>query len=431
MIVAAQFGQRVEDTRCRHFRLGLRPASSVRLLASPLVMRRFATLRGSAMHAIDYTMRRVCGGWPAIWQSGRVLEAILLVGGRGTRLRPLTISAPKPMLPVAGYPVTAHQVARAAEAGVTRVVLGTSYQADVFSEYFGDGSDFGVELRCVVEQVPLGTGGAIRNVISELKSAPDDPVLVFNCDVLTGLDIAGLVQAWRDADAGVAIYLTEVVDPRAFGLVPTDADGLVTAFLEKPQTPAEIVTDQINAGCYVFRRSLIDTIAAGRPVSVERETFPGLLEAGERVIGVVDPGYWLDLGTPLAFVQGSRDLVTGKAPSPLVTEAGPRLVLAGAQVAADARIDAGSTVGRGAKVGERAEVSGSVIFDEAVIESGAVVIDSVIGRGARVGSGVRLDGVVVGDGAQIAAGNELMAGARVFPNAVLGETAVRFSSDQS
>jgi len=360
-----------------------------------------------------------------------VLEAVLLVGGRGTRLRPLTISAPKPMLPVAGQPVTAHQIARAAEGGVTRVILGTSYRAEVFSEYFGDGGDFGVDLRCVVEDVPLGTGGAIRNVAGELQSGPDDPVLVFNGDVLTGLDIPALVEAWRAAGAAVALYLTRVEDPRAFGLVPTDADGRVTAFLEKPQTPEEIVTDQINAGCYVFRRSLIDDIPAGRPVSVERETFPGLLAAGERVIGVVDPGYWLDLGTPLAFVQGSRDLVTGVAPSPLVSDPGESMVMEGAAVDPAAVVTGGSVVGTGGSVAAGARVEGSVVFDGAEIGEGAVVIDSVIGRNARIGSEVSLEGVVVGDGARIAPGNELTRGARVFPGADLGATSVRFSSDQT
>lgn len=361
----------------------------------------------------------------------RVLESILLVGGKGTRLRPLTISTPKPMLPVAGRPVTAHQIARAAAAGVTRVVLGTSYRAEVFADYFGDGSDFGVDLRCVVESDPLGTGGAIRNVAGALESGPDDPVLVFNGDVLTGLDIAALVQAWRDAGAGVAIYLTRVEDPRPFGLVPTDGDGRVTAFLEKPQTPAEIVTDQINAGCYVFRRSLIDQIPSGRPVSVERETFPGLLAGGEKVIGVVDPGYWLDLGTPLAFVQGSRDLVTGAAPSPLVPRPGPRLISPDAVLDPDAVVDGGSAIGSGCQIPDGAIVTGSVLLDGVKVGVGSVVVDSVVGAGAEIGPGVRLDGVVVGDDARIGAGNELAHGARVFPGAVLTETAIRFSSDES
>ncbi len=356
----------------------------------------------------------------------------MLVGGKGTRLRPLTISAPKPMLPVAGVPVTEHQVGRAREAGVTRIILGTSYQAEVFSDYFGSGEEFGVELDYVVEDVPLGTGGAIRNVADALESGPDDPVIIFNGDVLTGLDIAGIVQAWRDADADVAIYLTRVQDPRAFGLVPTDADGNVTAFLEKPQTPEEIVTDQINAGCYVFRRSLIDEIPNERPVSVERETFPGLLARGAKVIGYVDDCYWLDLGTPLAFVQGSADLVRGVAPSPAVPgPTGEALVLADAEIASDATVTGGSVVGRGSHISSGAVLASSVLFDEAVIGEGAHIERSVIGRGAYIGAGAVVRGAVVGDGARVEAGNELLDGVRVFPNQTIAPGSIRFSSDQS
>ena len=185
-------------------------------------------------------------------------EAVLLVGGQGTRLRPLTINTPKPMLPVAGVPCTEHQIARAREAGVTRIVLGTSYKAEVFRDYFGDGAKFGVELIYAVEDHPMGTGGAIRHVAEHLLSGPNDPVMVFNGDVLTGVDLRHLFAVHAETKAAVTLYLTRVADPRAFGLVPTDADGRVTAFLEKPKTEAEIVTDQINAGCYVFRRSVID-----------------------------------------------------------------------------------------------------------------------------------------------------------------------------
>jgi mannose-1-phosphate guanylyltransferase len=243
-------------------------------------------------------------------------EAVLLVGGQGTRLRPLTMNTPKPMLPVAGVPVTAHQIARAREAGVTRVILGTSYRAEVFRDHFGDGESLGVELVYAVEDEPLGTGGAIRHVAPLLQSGPDDPVLIFNGDVLTGVDLGGLISAWRAAAADVTLYLTRVPDPRAYGLVPTEDSGRVKDFLEKPQTPEEIVTDQINAGCYVFARRVIDSIPTGRPVSVERETFPQLLESGALLTGVVDDGYWLDLGTPMDFVKGSADLVRGIAPSP-------------------------------------------------------------------------------------------------------------------
>lgn len=356
----------------------------------------------------------------------------MLVGGKGTRLRPLTESYPKPMLPVAGVPVTQHQIARAREAGVSRVVLGTSYKAEVFSDYFGDGHEFGVELRYVVEDEPLGTGGAIRNAAVALESGPDDPVIIFNGDVLTGVDLVALVQAWREAEADVAIYLTRVADPRPFGLVPTDADNRVVAFLEKPQTPEEIVTDQINAGCYVFRRSLIDEIPAGRVVSVERETFPELLARGAKVIGVVDDGYWLDLGTPLAFVQGSRDLVTGVAPSPEIPDGGlDCLALEGADVSVDARASGGSTIGKRARVHSGARVSGSVLFDGAVIGEDAIIEDSVIGRESTIGARCVLRGVVVADHAELGPDNELLAGARIFPGIYIPAAAVRFSSDES
>lgn len=357
-----------------------------------------------------------------------MLESILLVGGKGTRLRPLTINHPKPMLPVAGVPFTEHQIAIARAAGVTRVALGTSYRAEVFSDYFGDGSDFGVSLDYRVEDEPLGTGGAIRNAADALTCGPDDPVVVFNGDILTGLDITGLVRAWREADADVALYLTRVEDPRAFGLVPTEGER-VTAFLEKPQTPEEIVTDQINAGCYVFRRRVIDEIPAGRPVSVERETFPALLAAGRVVVGHVDPGYWLDLGTPLAFARGSADIVMGRVASPaLPGEPGEMLAGAGARI--DGNCTGGTAAGRDSVVGAGAQVSGSVLFDGAQVGEDTIVEDSIIGAGAVIGPGCVIRSAVIGDGATIGADNELLDGVRVWPGVELGDCAVRFSSDQ-
>lgn len=367
-----------------------------------------------------------------LWHAGTMREAVLLVGGRGTRLRPLTERTPKPMLPVAGIPVTEHQILRAKEAGVTRIILSTSYRAEVFADHFGDGSSLGVELVYATEPSPLGTGGAIRFVDDLLESGPNDPVLIFNGDVLTGLDIAGLVARWSEADADVALYLTRVDDPRAFGLVPTAEDGTVIAFTEKPQTPDEIVTDQINAGCYVFARRVISEIPAGRVVSVERETFPALLERQATVIGVVDDGYWLDLGTPEAFVQGSADLVRGIAPTPALPQPpGESLVYPGASVAADAILDGGTCVSARAVIGAGALVRGSVVDVDARIEPTAHVVRSVVGRGARIGHGVVVEDSVVGDGAIIESGNELRRGARVFCDAHLGPTAVRFSSDQT
>ncbi|WP_284453838.1 NDP-sugar synthase [Streptomyces sp. MRC013] len=358
-------------------------------------------------------------------------EAILLVGGKGTRLRPMTVNTPKPMVPAAGVPFLTHQLARARAAGVEHVVLATSYLAEVFEPYFGDGSALGLHLEYVTEVEPLGTGGAIRNVAPRLTSGPDEPVLIFNGDILTGLDIRALVDTHGASGADVSLHLTRVEDPRAFGLVPTDRTGRVTAFLEKPQTPEEIVTDQINAGAYVFRRSVIDTIPAGRPVSVERETFPGLLADGAHLQGMVDSTYWLDLGTPQAFVRGSADLVLGRAPSPAVPgRCGDRLVVDGATVAPDAKLTGGTVVGAGAEVGGGARIDGSVVMAGAVVEPGAVVTDSLVGEGARIGARTVLHGAVIGDGARVGADNELRDGVRVWCGARLPDASVRFSSDQ-
>jgi mannose-1-phosphate guanylyltransferase len=358
---------------------------------------------------------------------GEPLEAIVLVGGRGTRLRPLTVSVPKPLLPTAGVPFLAHQFARAASCGVTRVVLATSYRSSMFAECFGDGSRLGLEIDYVHEEEPLGTGGGIRNAASRLRSGPDDPVVVLNGDVLSGHDLEAQLDLHRKSDAAVTLHLVQVSDPARFGCVPTDDSGRVTAFLEKTPHP---VTNQINAGCYVYARRAIDEIPPGRVVSVERETFPGLIESGQIVMGYVDNAYWLDVGTPEAFVRGSCDLVLGRLTSPAMPgPPGEALVLPGASVDPSAEITGGSTVGAGAVIGPGAAVDGSVLFDGATVAAGAHLSGSVLGQGAYVGDGVVLDSAVIGDEASIAAGNELRAGLRVWPGVELDPVSIRFSTD--
>ncbi|MGH8969755.1 MAG: sugar phosphate nucleotidyltransferase [Actinomycetes bacterium] len=355
-------------------------------------------------------------------------EAVLLVGGRGTRLRPLTVNIPKPMLPTAGVPFLSHVLARAAAAGIDHVVLATSYRPEVFSAHFGDGSRLGLAIDYVTEREPLGTGGGIRNVADLLTSGPDEPVVILNGDVLSGHDIAAQLAVHSAAGADVTLHLTEVDDPRAFGCVPTDDAGRVTAFLEKTPEP---VTNRVNAGCYVFARRVIDAIPTGRPVSVERETFPGLLAGGALLVGHVDAAYWLDLGTPAAYVRGSRDLVLGRAPSPaLPGPVGDRLLLDGARVADGACVTGGTAVGAGSVIAAGATVLGSVLLDGARVDAGAVVRDSVVGVAARVGSGTVLDGVVVGDGADVGEGNELFPGARVWVDAVVAPHTIRFTPDE-
>ncbi|MQA94165.1 MAG: NTP transferase domain-containing protein [Streptosporangiales bacterium] len=351
----------------------------------------------------------------------------MLVGGQGSRLRPLTIATPKPLLPTAGVPFLAHQLARAREAGAGHVVFATSYRAAMFERAFGDGAAYGLCIDYMVEDEPLGTGGAIRNAAGALRGGPDDPVLVLNGDILSGHDIRAQLALHARAEAAVTLHLTEVTDPSRFGCVPTDADGRVTAFLEKTPDP---VTNRINAGCYVFRRSTLDAIPAGQVVSVERETFPGLIAAGETVMGYADAAYWLDVGTPEAYVQGCRDLVLGRLPAPAVSGVpAPALIAADAKIDPDATVGGGSTVGPGATVAAGAEVTGSVLFEDAAVGEGARVVDSVLGRGARLAPGVILDGAVIGDDAVIEEGNELRAGARLWPGTHLPPTTLRFTPD--
>jgi mannose-1-phosphate guanylyltransferase len=333
------------------------------------------------------------------------------------------------MLPVAGVPFVAHQLAQARAAGVDAVALATHYRAEVFRDWLEDGSRLGLHVEYVVENEPLGTGGAIRHAVDRLPGDADDPVLVFNGDVLSGHDIRAQVAAHQAKEADVTLYLTEVEDPRAFGCVPTDADGRVLAFLEKTPNP---VTNRINAGCYVFRRSVIDGIPSGRPVSVERETFPGLLSTGANIVGHIDSAYWLDLGTPHDFVQGSRDLVLRRVVSPAVPEhPGDWLRLPGSQVDPSADVRGGTVVGARSVVEEGAVVDGSVVQDGAFVRAGAVVLDSVVGRGAVVGERTVLHGCVVGDGAIIGPDNELGRGVRVWTDATLAAKAVRYSSDET
>jgi mannose-1-phosphate guanylyltransferase len=351
-------------------------------------------------------------------------DAVILVGGMGTRLRPLTLSVPKPMIPTAGAPFLAHLIARIRAAGIEHIVLGTSYRAEVFESTFGDGSSMGVDLEYVVESEPLGTAGGIRNVADRLRG---DRTLVFNGDVLSGVDLRALLAGHDASGADASLYLTKVSDPRPFGCVPTDAAGWVLAFLEKDPTPQ---TDQINAGTYVLRRELIDSIPVGRPVSVERETFPNLLADGVRIHGHVDTSYWRDLGRPADYVAGSADLVQGLAPSPLLPGPhGEALVLDGATVAADARVTGGSTVAPGCTVASGAVVDGSVLLDGASVGAGAVVRRSVLGFGASVGVEAVVEDAVIGDRARVGARVELRSGARVWPDVDLPDGSIRFSSD--
>lgn len=312
-------------------------------------------------------------------------QAILLVGGFGTRLMPLTRTVPKPMLPVAGLPVTEHQLVTARRAGITSLVLATSYLSDVFIPYFGDGSHWGMKLQYAVEEEPLGTGGAIRNAAQLLTR--DESIVIFNGDVLSSHDLSRQIQMHESLDADVTMHLTHVADARAYGCVPVDKDGRVSAFLEKMEKP---VADTINAGCYVFNPRVVDQIPAGKVVSIEREIFPDLVDRGAPIYGMVDDSYWIDIGTPSALLQGSIDVVRNIANSsaldllPLEHRSQDYVAHEGAIIEPGSIVTGGSAIGRGAYVGVGALVDGSIICEGAKVLAGAQIHKSFVAAGTTV-----------------------------------------------
>ena len=319
-------------------------------------------------------------------------SAILLVGGMGTRLMPLTSKTPKPMLQVAGVPFTEHQIRKAAQAGISEIVLATSYKAELFEPYFGDGAKFGIKIKYAVEESALGTGGGIRNAAALLDDC--DQVVIFNGDVLSGHDLSAQIQSHINNKADVTLYLTKVEDARAYGCVELLADNQVKSFLEKMENP---VSNLINAGCYIFNRKVIDQIPANQVVSVERDTFPSFLSSGVKVYGYLDNSYWLDIGNPQALVKASADLITGMITSVATPKhSGDHLIAVGAQVSSSAIVNlgtviesevvvegncqiSGSIIGKGAKIGANCKVINSIIAPDTQIEAGMIVISNYLG----------------------------------------------------
>lgn len=318
------------------------------------------------------------------------MKALVLVGGFGTRLRPLTLTTPKQMLPIAGRPMIEWVVGRLAQFGVDEVVLSLGYRPDAFVEAYPDQVCAGVPITYATEPEPLGTAGAVR--FAALEAGIDDTFLVLNGDVLTDLDVAALVEFHRATGAEASIALHRVDDPSAFGVVPTDDQGRVVAFVEKPPRD-EAPTDLINAGTYVLEPSVLDSIPDGRQVSIERETFPALVERGS-LFAMAAETYWLDTGTPELYVRANLDVIGGRR------QGASALAVAGDVAGSATVVD--SVVGVGSSVGADASVSGSVVMNGVSIGVGAVVADSIL-----------MDGVVVGDGATVTDGSVIGAGERI------------------
>src|ERR671910_3139394 len=236
------------------------------------------------------------------------MKAILLAGGKGTRLRPLTIHTPKPIVPIFNRPFLQYQIDLLKQVPeIDEVILSLNYQPRRIEEIFGDGSDLGIKIRYVVEPAPLGTGGAIKYAGDQLTES----VVVFNGDVLTQIDLAAVLRLHRDRKARATIVLTPVDNPTAYGLVETDADGNIKRFLEKPK-PDEITCNTINAGIYVLEPDTFDRIPKDVAYSIERTYFPSLVDRGEQFLAYIDRGYWIDIGTPEKYIQVHRDMFDGR-----------------------------------------------------------------------------------------------------------------------
>jgi len=346
------------------------------------------------------------------------MKAILLAGGKGTRLRPLTIHTPKPVVPIFDRAFLHYQIDLLKQVPeIDEVILSLNYQPRRIEEVFGDGAGTGVRLRYVVEPSPLGTGGAIRYAAQGI----DDTLVVFNGDVMTSVDVNAVVALHRERKAKATIVLTPVDNPTAYGLVETGKDGRVRRFLEKPKED-EITCDTINAGIYVLEPGTFDRIPKDVSYSIERAYFPSLIERNEMFVAYVDKGYWIDIGTPEKYVQVHKDMFEGKfagglfksadRTKPIVspearidegaTISGPCFIDAGAHIKAGATVGGYSVIGRGVVVEESADLQDTIVWPNSRIGQNAIVHGPIIGRNCHIGRDAVLKGrTLLGDKSQL------------------------------
>jgi mannose-1-phosphate guanylyltransferase len=325
------------------------------------------------------------------------MNAVVLVGGEGTRLRPLTETVPKPLLPLVDRPILDHVLDHLMEHGVREVIMSSPYLEDTFDPFLAARRGR-PEITWVTEREPLGTGGAIVSVLDRLG---DEPFLALNGDILTDLDLTAMRERHRSSGAAVTIALHHVEDARAFGLIESDPTGRITAFREKPPDP---VPGEINAGTYVLDPSALRAWSPGRYIWIEGEIFPALITNGVPMVGFGSDAYWLDLGTPEQYLRAHADLLTGKVRGRAYDAPwlGP-----GASVDPSARLGPAVAVGAGASVEAEAEVEASVLLSRASVGRSARVSRSIVGSRALVGAGASLVECVLGDGVRVAPGSAL------------------------
>jgi mannose-1-phosphate guanylyltransferase len=342
------------------------------------------------------------------------MQAIVLVGGEGTRLRPLTLTQPKPAVPLVDRPFIRYLVDWLGRHGIDEVIMACGFKAEGLRSALGDEVPGGPSIRYIQEDEPLGTAGPIR--LAADQGLLGDRFMVLNGDSLTDLDLTALQRQHEETGAVLTLGLYPVDDPTSFGLVRRDDDGVVLGFLEKPD-PDMIDTDEVSAGAYVIEHQVIDLIPPGRAVSIEREVFPRLV--GQGLYGRRLEGYWMDIGTPQRYLQASWDILDGTVETELPGDGGP-FVAESAKVSAGATIEQRAVVRSGSVVAEGAVLSEAVLFDDCTVAEGAHVQGSILATGAQVGAGATVEaGSVIGAGARIEAGATVSADSRVQPEEVV------------
>jgi len=380
------------------------------------------------------------------------VKAVMLVGGFGTRLRPLTLDVKKELMPVANRPFLEHVLAHLAEHGVEEAILTTGYLAEAFEGYPPEQAH-GVKLTIVKEDEPLDSCGAVKNV----EDLIDGTFLVCNGDILTSLDITALVAYHRERDTLGTLALKGVDDPSAYGLVPIDDDGRIERFVEKPKSAADIVTNLINAGTYVLEPEALNYVPGGEPFSFEGGVrsggrvdvglFPLLLAEGEALYGFVSNDYWLDIGSPAKYLQANHDVLDGQAGlgppgverdrgvwigrtaeiDPTANVTGPVAIGEHVTIGRRAVIGPRTSIGDGSRIGDTAAITGSVLHEGVVLEAAVVVRDSTIGANSSVGHGSELSGAVLGARVIVGADNELRDGVRLWPGLDIGDRGITFT----
>ena len=352
------------------------------------------------------------------------MQAIVLVGGEGTRLRPLTYGTPKPMVPIVNVPFLARTMERLYEAGIRDVILPAGYMPQAIVDYFGDGSRLGMKITYVIEETPLGTAGAIKNVEQHITGR----FFVLNGDILTSLDLPAMLR-YHELQGGVGtLHLIPVDDPSAFGCVVHDKSGRVSAFVEKPPRD-EAPTNEINAGTYLLEYEILAAIPAGRPVSIERETFPEVIAAGKSLYAYTTDDYWIDLGRPEHYLSAHRDILSGAMPlkvEPGISGPGGAALLghpgivppvhADEDVVVDASAKIGPNVvfGKGCSIGAGVVIRESVLWERVSVGPGTVIEETIVASGVTIGPQVRIgQGSVIGHDVTIEPGQVLEAGSRV------------------